>query len=65
MNYCIAAFGVVLVISAIQWFVDGRKNFKGPRMEHDVLVAQSSHPDSNEINWEQNETKVESTNKFA
>lgn len=49
MNYCIAAFGVVLLISIFQWCIDGRKNFTGPRVEvaaghTDVLVAQSSHP---------------------
>jgi hypothetical protein len=30
MNYCIVAFAVILVISVVQWFVDGRKNFRGP-----------------------------------
>lgn len=47
MNYCIAAFAIVLIISTIQWFVDGRKNYTGPRMqlEH-VLVAPGAleHP---------------------
>ncbi|KAH7268991.1 amino acid/polyamine transporter I [Fusarium redolens] len=39
MNYCVVAFGVIVVISAIQWVVDGRKNFEGPRItigEHDM-----------------------------
>jgi hypothetical protein len=41
MNYCIVAFAVVLLISGAQWFIDGRKNFKGPRVEVDdhILVA--------------------------
>lgn len=41
MNYCIVAFAIVLLISVAQWFVDGRRNFKGPRVEVDdrVLVA--------------------------
>jgi len=41
MNYCIVAFAIVLLISVAQWFVDGRKNYKGPRVEVDdhVLVA--------------------------
>lgn len=45
MNYCVVAFGIVLIISVIQWFVDGRKNFKGPQIEIDdsVLVAAKSH----------------------
>ncbi|GAD97230.1 GABA permease GabA [Paecilomyces variotii No. 5] len=32
MNYCVAAFGIIIVISLIQWIVDGRKNFTGPRI---------------------------------
>lgn len=32
MNYCIAAFAVILLISVVQWVVDGRKNFAGPRI---------------------------------
>jgi hypothetical protein len=33
MNYCIVAFAFLLIISTIQWFVDGRKNYKGPYIE--------------------------------
>lgn len=33
MNYCIAAFGVILMIAAGTWIFDGRKNYKGPRLE--------------------------------
>ncbi|KAL4783514.1 amino acid/polyamine transporter I [Aspergillus varians] len=39
MNYCVAAFGIVFIISAIQWVFDGRKNFTGPRVDTEVLVA--------------------------
>ncbi|KAK5128892.1 hypothetical protein LTR85_000225 [Meristemomyces frigidus] len=41
MNYCIVAFAVVLIISVVQWFVDGRKNYRGPKLEldADVLTA--------------------------
>jgi choline transport protein len=44
MNYCIVAFGIVLIISMIQWFVDGRKNFHGPKVELDdqILTAVDS-----------------------
>ena len=38
MNYCIVAFGIVLMISMIQWFVDGRKNFTGPKVLEYVAV---------------------------
>ncbi|OTA56653.1 GABA permease gaba [Hypoxylon sp. EC38] len=30
MNYCIVAFGVILLIAVVTWIVDGRKNYKGP-----------------------------------
>jgi choline transport protein len=33
-DYCIVAFAIIIIISTVQWFVDGRKNFTGPR--HDV-----------------------------
>ncbi|KAJ5404611.1 Amino acid/polyamine transporter I [Penicillium cosmopolitanum] len=38
MNYCVVAFGIILSISTIQWFVDGRKNYSGPRVE---VIARS------------------------
>lgn len=37
MNYCIVAFGIILIISVIQWIVDGRKNFKGPYIDPEVI----------------------------
>lgn len=39
MNYCVAAFAIVLIISTIQWFVDGRKNYTGPQIDLDALQA--------------------------
>lgn len=41
MNYCIVAFAIVFIISLIQWFVDGRKNYTGPKanLEESMLVA--------------------------
>ncbi|KAH7141491.1 amino acid/polyamine transporter I [Dactylonectria estremocensis] len=39
MNYCVVAFAIVVIISLIQWVVDGRKTFKGPRItigEHEL-----------------------------
>lgn len=30
MNYAIVVFGVVIVISLVQWVVDGRKSYMGP-----------------------------------
>ncbi|OAA57519.1 gaba permease [Niveomyces insectorum RCEF 264] len=34
MNYCIVAFGVLLVIAVMQWILDGRKNYTGPQVVH-------------------------------
>lgn len=44
MNYCVVAFAIVFIISMIQWFVDGRKNYTGPKvhLEDLVLTAQQS-----------------------
>lgn len=44
MNYCIVAFAIVLLISMITWFVDGRKNYKGPKIWIDpsMLTAEQS-----------------------
>lgn len=40
IDYCVAAFGIVFVISSITWIVDGRKNYVGPRIEEAVLAGQ-------------------------
>lgn len=32
MNYCVVAFAIIVAISGIQWAVDGRKNYEGPRI---------------------------------
>lgn len=37
MNYCIAAFAIILVISTGQWIVDGRKNYKGPKIDVEAI----------------------------
>ena len=43
-DYCVVAFGIILFISTFQWFIDGRKNFTGPRadMGLEVLEAMKS-----------------------
>lgn len=33
LDYCVAAFAIIIIISAFQWVVDGRKNFTGPRFD--------------------------------
>ncbi|KAJ5783973.1 uncharacterized protein N7518_009650 [Penicillium psychrosexuale] len=47
MNYCIAAFAVIIIISVFQWFVDGSKNFTGPRA--DILDALDTVPTIEEV----------------
>lgn len=45
IDYCVAAFGIVFVISSITWIVDGRKNFVGPRIEVEILSGEvGDHP---------------------
>jgi hypothetical protein len=39
MNYCIVAFAIVIIISTVQWFVDGRKNFHGPSIDTEAMAA--------------------------
>ncbi|KAJ5865405.1 Amino acid/polyamine transporter I [Penicillium soppii] len=41
MNYCIAAFAVIVIISVFQWMVDGRKNFAGPRIDMNIDALDS------------------------
>ncbi|KAL4918793.1 amino acid/polyamine transporter I [Aspergillus aurantiobrunneus] len=43
MNYCVAAFGIIFIVSTFQWFVDGRKNFTGPRVDAEVLAVVEGH----------------------
>jgi choline transport protein len=33
MNYCIVAFAIVIIIATVQWFIDGKKNFHGPKVD--------------------------------
>ncbi|KAK4934036.1 hypothetical protein LTR66_015761 [Elasticomyces elasticus] len=33
MNYCIVAFVIILIISTVQWIIDGRKNYTGPQID--------------------------------
>lgn len=48
-DYCVAAFGIVFIISTVQWFVDGRKNFVGPRMEMEVFTGEAGPQPENPI----------------
>jgi choline transport protein len=42
MNYCVVAFAIILVISTVQWIIDGRKNFEGPRITIDSSAHRAS-----------------------
>ncbi|KAJ5722217.1 hypothetical protein N7488_000252, partial [Penicillium malachiteum] len=48
MNYCIAAFAVIIIISVFQWIVDGRKNFTGPRIDLGVDSVDTAHTEPNQ-----------------
>ncbi|KAJ5545553.1 Amino acid/polyamine transporter I [Penicillium sp. DV-2018c] len=54
MNYCIAAFAIIILISVFQWIVDGRKNFTGPRVDitldalHTMATAEEVEPSLHE-----------------
>lgn len=37
MNYCVVAFGVILLIAVVTWIFDGRKNYKGPHIDVEGL----------------------------
>ncbi|KAF7895867.1 hypothetical protein EAF00_005882 [Botryotinia globosa] len=37
MNYCVVAFFLVFVIAVVQWYVDGKQNFTGPRIDMDAM----------------------------
>ena len=39
MNYSIVAFGVILLIALIQWIVDGRKNYTGPKVDLEAIKS--------------------------
>ena len=33
MNYCIVAFGVILLIAGLTWVFDGRRHYTGPQIK--------------------------------
>ncbi|KAH6657569.1 hypothetical protein BKA67DRAFT_532769 [Truncatella angustata] len=45
MNYCVVALAIILLISIFQWFVNGRKNFAGPRITiHGEIIEEVIRP---------------------
>ena len=60
MNYAIVAFAALIIVSAIQWFVDGRYNFKGPSFDEDAfLVTGVEEADVGEFGEGDNNSKVD------
>ena len=39
MNYCIVAFAIWLIISVVQWYVDGKKNYTGPSIDMKAMQS--------------------------
>lgn len=37
MNYCVVAFAIIIIISTFQWFIDGKKNFSGPKLDVEAM----------------------------
>ena len=62
-DYCIVAFFIVIVISTVQWFVDGRKNFHGPKIEFvDSDTIMGAHPNSDPAGLEKDGKSVSELN---
>lgn len=38
MNYCIVAFGIILLIAGGTWVFDGRKHYEGPHVDVDGML---------------------------
>jgi len=43
MNYAIVAFAIVIIVSIVQWIVDGRKHYQGPRVEMEGIATVPTH----------------------
>ncbi len=37
-DYCVVVFFLILVISIVQWIVDGRKNYTGPSVDLNAFM---------------------------
>lgn len=58
-DYCVAAFGIIIIISGAQWIIDGRKNFTGPRIHAD-LEPEDTAADNVELEAKATEEHIES-----
>jgi choline transport protein len=59
MNYAVVAFAAIIIVSSIQWFVDGRHHFKGPTFDEDALFVSGVEETSGvKIGEHDNDSKV-------
>ena len=62
-DYCVVVFFIILVISIVQWLVDGRKNFKGPQVEivgEGILdpSSRNGHADTGKLDGDRDEAQM-------
>lgn len=43
MNYCIVAFGVMLLVAGGTWVFNGRKHYAGPYIEIEGISSEEVH----------------------
>ncbi|KAF5988997.1 inorganic phosphate transporter PHO84 [Fusarium bulbicola] len=58
MNYAVVAFAAIIIVSSIQWFVDGRQNFKGPTFDEDALFVSGTEEASGTKIADDNDSKA-------
>ena len=53
------AFAIIIVISTIQWFVDGRKNFTGPRVDMGLEVLEAVQGQQTSVDSDRGKKELE------
>lgn len=49
MNYAVVAFVVIVIISTIQWFVDGRHSYTGPYFDESAFIIAADFEEANTV----------------
>lgn len=62
MNYCIVVFAIVIIISMITWIFDGRKNYRGPKIDEGLEVLEATKVDGGHVGGEK---EIEEDTKAA
>jgi choline transport protein len=57
MNYAIAVFGIVAIVSVVTWLVDGQKNFSGPK-DIEGLLELARRSETKELLKERHNTRT-------